>query len=108
MCKISKNNCGNGEKSNKIKTKFACILEVNESTRLRMFVWENHCRIIMKTILQEEEDNSLQHYNLVHKFIPLPQGTKIPGAKAAVEKMKHGEKSGMAADKSQKQERCDQ
>ena len=27
-------------------------------------------------------DNSLQHYNLVHKFIPMPQAMKIPAAKA--------------------------
>ena len=31
-------------------------------------------------------DNSLQHYNLVHKFIPMPQVMKIPAAKAAVDK----------------------
>ena len=31
-------------------------------------------------------ENSLQHYNLVHKFIPMPQAMKIPAAKAAVEK----------------------
>ena len=31
-------------------------------------------------------DNSLQHYNLVHKFIPVPQAIKIPAAKAAVDK----------------------
>ena len=29
-------NCGNGDKSNKIKSKLACILEASESTRLRM------------------------------------------------------------------------
>ena len=36
-CKISKNNkkCGNGE-PNKVKPKFACILEASESTKLRM------------------------------------------------------------------------
>ena len=28
--------------------------------------------------------NSLHHYNLVHKFIPLPQAMKIPAAEAAV------------------------
>ena len=33
-CKIMKN-CGSGE-SDKIKTKLACVLEVNESTRMRM------------------------------------------------------------------------
>ena len=31
-------------------------------------------------------ENSLQHYNLVHKFIPMPQAMKIPAAKAAVVK----------------------
>ena len=49
-------------------------------------VWENHSQIIMKTILQEKGDNSLQHCNLVHKFIPMPQAMKIPAAKAAVDK----------------------
>ena len=29
---------------------------------------------------------SLQHYNLVLKFIPVPQATKIPAAKAAEDK----------------------
>ena len=83
-CKISKNNqnCGNGCKSNKTKSKLACILEASESTRMRM---EIRYRRITKTILQEKE-NSLQHYNLVHKFIPMPQGMKIPAAKAAVDK----------------------
>ena len=32
-----------------------------------------------------KEDNSLQHYNLVHKFIPTPQAMKISAAKAAVD-----------------------
>ena len=32
-------------------------------------------------------DNSLQHYNLVTKFIPMPQATKILAAKAAVGKV---------------------
>ena len=33
-----------------------------------------------------KRDNSMQHYNLVHKFIPMPQAMKIPAAKAAVDK----------------------
>ena len=33
-----------------------------------------------------EGNNSLQHYNLVHKFIPMPQAIIIPAAKAAVDK----------------------
>ena len=28
----------------------------------------------------------MQHYNLVHKFIPIPQAMKIPAAKGAVDK----------------------
>ena len=28
-------------------------------------------------------ENSLQHYNLVHKFIPMPQAMKIPAAKGS-------------------------
>ena len=31
-------------------------------------------------------ENSLQHDNLAHKFIPMPQALKIPAAKAAVDK----------------------
>ena len=49
---------------------------------LRECVWEIHCQIIMKTL----GENSLQHYNLVDKFIPVPQAMKIPAAKAAVDK----------------------
>ena len=84
-CKISKNhqNCGNGDKSNKIKSKLACILEASESTRPRMGEsLPNH----HQDHIVGEGYNSLQHYNLVHKFIPMPQAMKIPAAKAAVDK----------------------
>ena len=33
--------------------------------------------------------NSLSHYKLFHKFIPMPQALKIPDAKAAVEKLEN-------------------
>ena len=84
-CKISKNNknCGNGDKSNKAKSKLACILEASESTRLRMGEsLPNH----HEDHIAGKGDNSLQHHNLVHKFIPMPQAMKIPAAKAAVDK----------------------
>ena len=68
-------------KSNEIKSKLACILEASESTRLRM---EESLPNTMRTILQG--DTSLQHYNLVHKFVPMPQAMKIFAAKAAVDK----------------------
>ena len=67
-CKIMKN-CRSGE-SNKIKTKLACILEAVESTRMRIgnsmphYHHEDH--------IAGKGENSLQHYNLVHKFIPMP------------------------------------
>ena len=47
---------------------------------------KNLYRNIMRTISQEKVNNSLQHYNLVHKLIPMPQAMKIPAAKAAVDK----------------------
>ena len=62
-CKIMKN-CGSGV-SNKIQTKLACILEANESTRMRMGNSEpsNH-----EDHIAGKGGNSLQHYNLVHNF----------------------------------------
>ena len=75
-------NCGSGA-SNKIKTKLACILEASESTRLRM---GESLPVHHEDHIAEKWSNSLQHYNLVHKFIPMPQAMKIPAAKAAVDK----------------------
>ena len=80
-CKIMKN-CGSGG-SDKNKTKLACILEANESTRMRMGNSEPHNH---EDHIAGKGENSLQHYNLVHKFIPVPQAMKIPAAKAAVDK----------------------
>ena len=83
-CKIIKNNknCGGGA-SNKIKSKLACVLEASESTRLRMGEsLPNH----HEDHIAGKGDNSLQHCNLVHKFVPMPQAMKIPAAKAAVDK----------------------
>ena len=51
------------------KTRYACIVEADESTRKR----------VEGTLLKDHEDHiagkgisSLSHYNLVHKFIPMP------------------------------------
>ena len=97
--KIMKN-CGS-DGSDKNKTKLACILKANESTRMRMgnSTPSNH-----EDHIAGKGENSLQHYNLVHKFIPMPQAMKIPAAKAAVDKEweKIGENSGMKFDESQK------
>ena len=70
-------------KSNDIKSKLACILEANESTRMRMGHSQPHNH---EDHIAGKGENSLQHYNLVHKFIPMPQSMKIPAAKAAVDK----------------------
>ena len=67
-------------------TKFrqlACILEADESTRMRM---GNSIPHHHEDHIAGKGENSLQHYNLVHKFIPMPQAVKILAAKAAVDK----------------------
>ena len=81
-CKKSKH----GEirsKTDDFKSKFACILEASESTRMRLEESLPKCH---EDHIAGKGDNSLQHYNLVHKFIPVPQAMKIPAAKAAVDK----------------------
>ena len=84
----------------KHKTKYACMVEADESMRIRLEVvpyryHEDH--IAAKGI------NSLSHYNWYTNF-PMPQALKIPDAKAAVEKNgKISRNTGMAADESQKQ-----
>ena len=76
-CKTSKNSQhgATSGKSNEIKSKLACILEADESTRLRMGEsLPNH----HEDHIAGKGDNSLQHYNLVHKFIPIHQAMKSP------------------------------
>ena len=82
-------------------TKSKQDFRAGESTRLRMGEslpnpHEDH--------IARKGDNSLQHYNLVHKFIPMPQAMEIPAAKAAVDKEweKFGEIFGVEPDESQK------
>ena len=65
------------------KTKLACILEADESTKMRM---GNSMPHYHHDHIAGKGENSLQHYNLVHKFNPMPQAIKIPAAKAAVDK----------------------
>ena len=76
-CKKSKN----GEtrsKTNDFKFKFACILEASESTRMRM---EESLPNYHEDHIAGRGDHSLQHYNLVHKFIPMPQVMKNTSSK---------------------------
>ena len=84
-CKTCKKN-KHGEtrsKTNDFKSKFACILEASESTRMRI---EESLPNYHEDHIAGRRDNSIQHYNLEHKFIPMPQAMKIPAGKAAVDK----------------------
>ena len=51
----------------KIRQKVACIVEADESARMRMgnSIPSNH-----EDHIAGKGENSLQHYYLVHKFIP--------------------------------------
>ena len=63
-CKKSKH-VETRSKTNDFKSKFACILEASESTRMRM---EESLPTYHEDYIAGKGDNSLQHYNLVHKF----------------------------------------
>ena len=80
-CKIMKKNCGSGG-SNEVKQKLRAFWKLMNPQEC---VWETRYHQIMKTILQEKVKIHCS-YNLVHKFIPMPEATKIPAAKAAVDK----------------------
>ena len=67
LCKTNKKS-KRGEtrgKSNDFKSQFACILEASESTRMRM---EESLPNYHEDHISGKRDNSLQHYNLLHKF----------------------------------------
>ena len=86
LCLATGKKCKHGEtrsKPNDFKSKFACILEASESTRLRM---EESLPNYHEDHIAGKGNNSLQHENLVHRFIPMPQAMKVPAAKAAVDK----------------------
>ena len=70
-------------KTNDFKSKFACILEASESTRIRV---EETLPKYHEDHIAGKGDNSLQHYNMVHKIIPMPQAMKIPAPKTVVDK----------------------
>ena len=91
--------CRNIEKR---KTKYSCIVEADESTK-------ELCTNLIKITSLQKGMNSLTHYSLVHKFIPMAQAMQIPNAKAAVVKEWEKLKKFLAwqLTKSQKQERLD-
>ena len=65
------------------KTMYDCIVESHESTRQRAESLQstNH-----EDHIAGKGFAPMTHYNLVHKFIPMPQAMKIPDAKTAVDK----------------------
>ena len=73
----------------KCKTKYACIVEADESTRQRM---EGSRHKDHEDHTAGKGTNSLSQYNLVHKVILMPQAMKIPDARVAVET--YGKNSG--------------
>ena len=93
-------------KTNDFRSKLACLLEASESARMRM---EESLPKHHEDHAAGKEDNSLQHYNLVRKFIPTLQAMKIPAAKPAEDQEwdKLGKDSGVEHNRSQKQTRGD-
>ena len=57
--------CGIGKSK-----KNACIVEADESTRIRL---EGVPYRYHEDHIAAKRMNSLSHYNLVHKFVPMPQ-----------------------------------
>ena len=80
LCRSSRETCSTiGEH----KTKYACIVEADESIRIRM---EGASHRYHEDHVAGKGMTSLSRYNLVHKLISMPQAIKIPDATAAVEK----------------------
>ena len=82
LCKTCKKN-KDGEtrsKTNDFKSKFACILEASESTRMRV---EESLPKYHEDHFAGKGDTSLEQYKLVHKFIHMPQAMMIPAAKSS-------------------------
>ena len=86
----------------KRKTKYACIVDADESTRPRLegAVHKHH-----QDHITAKGMNSLNHCSLVHKFIPMPQALKNTECQDSSGKSmeKTGENTGMAADECQEQ-----
>ena len=59
------------------------IVDADESMRIRL---EGIPQRYNEDHITAKGKNSLNHYNLVHKFNPMPQALKIRDAKAAVDK----------------------
>ena len=106
-CKVPMKSSGETHRNiGKRKTKHACVVDANESTRPRL---KGVGHTFHQDPITAKVMNSLTHYSLVHKFIPMPQALKNFRCKGSSGEMmaKTGENPGMAADESQTQERSD-
>ena len=83
-CKIPIKSSGEAHRSSgKRKTKYVYIVDADESTRPRV---EGSVHKSHQDHITAKGMNSMTHYSLGHKFIPMPQAMKIPDAQAAAEK----------------------
>ena len=83
-CKIPKKSTGETHRNiGKRKTKYACIVDADESTRPRL---EGAGHTLHQDNITEKGMNSMNPYSLIHNFIQMPQALKIPDSKGAVEK----------------------
>ena len=74
---------GNPPQYWKRTTQYACVVNADESTRLRL---EGAVRGHHQDHITEKGTNSMNYNSLVRKFILMPRALKLPDAKAAVEK----------------------
>ena len=87
----------------KHKTKYDCIVDADESVRIGL---EGVVHKHLEDHINAKGINSPSRYNLVHKSYSDASSIEKPDAKAAVEKeLGNWESTGMAFDKSQKQEK---
>ena len=106
-CKMPKNSTGETHRNiGKRKTKYACLVDADESTRPRL---EGAGHTLHQDHTTEKGMNSMNPYGLIHKIHSDASSNENSRCKGSSGKImgKSGENSGMAADESQKQERSD-
>ena len=78
-CKIQKKStCETHRDIGKRKTKYACLVDADESTRPRL---EGAGHTLHQVHITEKGMNSMNPSSLVHKFIQMPQAMNIPDAR---------------------------
>ena len=106
-CKIPIKSSGETHRNvGKRQTKYACIVDADESTRPRL---EGAGHKPHQDHIAAKGMNSMTHHSLVHKFIPMPQAltkTRCKGSSGEIIG-KTEDNPSMAADESQKHERSD-